>query len=77
MPELKYGPVLIIKGSYRGRVGFYEDDFDVETAEVWLSNHMAGVVTIDCRFLLSLEGDAAKWVRSEMSLDRKLRRDKQ
>lgn len=76
MDELKYGPVLITKGSYRGRVGFYDDDFNVETAEVWLTNHMAGVVTIDCRFLVPLEGAAAKWVRSEMSLQRKLNKDK-
>lgn len=72
--EVPYGPVLITKGTYRGRVGFYDDDHDPKTAIVWLANHLAGEATIDLRFLKSLSGDAAKWVREEMKLERKLRK---
>ena len=74
--ELKYGPVLVVKGSYRGRVGFYDDDVDEGTALVWLISHMAGDITVDTRFLVPLAGEPGKWVRAEMALERRLRKDR-
>ena len=33
---LKFGPVAIVKGQYKGRVGFYDDDLSAHTAIVYL-----------------------------------------
>lgn len=72
--EISYGPVLITKGTYRGRSGFYNDDHNESTALVWLANHMAGIVTVDIRFLLPITGSAGKWVRGEFFAEKKLGR---
>jgi hypothetical protein len=55
MSQLKYGPVIIQCGHYKGRVGLYDDDYSEKSAIVYLWKE-PGFVIIPAKYLTNFDG---------------------